>query len=88
MKVIKEYSLNINRLRPQILYLPINSTPVGVYLVEDSLKLLVVENADEVATCLRTFKVCTSNERLYTNNLKYISNVITSEGVRHVVELI
>ena len=86
MKVIKEYLLNKDEISKQTLYLPKKAEIVGVQNFNDSLRLIVLGSPGEFTT-LRTFKVCSSEETIYNDTVKYIGSYLGDYGLRHIVEI-
>ena len=86
MKTIKEYLLDKKCVTPQTAYLTRNAEVVGVQDTLKGLVLLAVVDPTETLTDLRTFKVCSIEETIYADNLKYIGNFQSIVGVQHVVE--
>lgn len=91
MKLIKEFLLDSKLLSPQTLYLPADTQVVNVLNTETGLMLLTITIPDEVTTqlpVLRTFKICTSDEKIYAHTVKYIGSFNGLSGIRHVIEII
>lgn len=88
MKTIKEYLLNKECFAAQMVYLPIGADVVALQDAGESLKLIVTINSATTLTELRTFKICTSNEILYADTIKYIGSFVSLIGTIHVVEIL
>lgn len=91
MRVIKEYLLDDKSLAPQSIYLPIGTDVVSIQETGIGLMLLVITTPDEYTARLpemRKFKICSSDENIFADTLKYIGSFKNSLGTRHVVEII
>ncbi len=84
MKVLREYAIKKAAVGPQTLYITKGSEVVAVKYDEYSISLIVLCNAIERDTDLRTFRVVHSYETLFDDAIKYIGNC----GTQHVVEII
>jgi hypothetical protein len=88
MKNFKEYLLDKKCTLPQSIYLPKKAEAVSVYDTEKGLKLLALVSSIELETDLRTFKICTVDENIYMDNIRYIGSFTSITGLKHVIEVI
>lgn len=88
MKMFKEYILDSKCLTPQTMYLPQDADVVGAYFTETCLVLLAIMSPVTNLTELRTFKICTNDENIYVDTVKYIDSFNSAFGIRHVIEII
>lgn len=88
MKKIKEYILDKRCLTPQTFYMPKSAEAFTVQDSEDGLRLVVFVSVKDSSPVLRTFKICTKNENIYVDNIKYIDKFMSSSGIRYVIEII
>lgn len=91
MKVIKEYLLDSKVLSPQTLYLPANAQVINVQDTEKGLMLLAIVTPEELVVDLpelRTFKICTNDEKIYADTVKYVGSYQGLVGMRHIIEII
>lgn len=88
MKKIKEYILDKRCLTPQTFYMPKSAEAFTVQDSEDDLKLVFFVSVKDSFPVLRTFKICTKNENIYADNIKYIDKFMSSTGIKYVIEII
>lgn len=88
MKKIKEYILDKRCLTPQTFYMPKSAEVFTVQDSEEGLKLMVFVSVEDTFPILRTFKICTKNENIYADHIKYIDKYMSSIGMRYVIEII
>lgn len=88
MKMFKEYPLEKLSLAPQTIYLPKGAEVVSVQDTSLGLMLYALINSAEIATDIRTFKICNTSENFYSNDVKYIGSIKAELGTCHIVELL
>jgi hypothetical protein len=86
VKSIKEYLLDCTAVEPQIIYIPCGAEVVGINNTDCGLMLIVIVDTLETGSELRTFKVCSKNETIYKETLKYIGVFESNIGTKYVVE--
>ena len=91
MKLFREYLLDSCVNSEQTIYLPKCADIVDVNYLDNSLKLLALVVPEELSGALpelRTFKICTTEENLYFDTIRYIGSFKSSLGIRLLIEII
>ena len=87
MKILKEILLDSTVITPQTVYTPKNSEVVDVYLSGTNIKILVLTDPNETDFQLKTFKICTKDENIYFDAVKYIGTFETDLGKWFLIEI-
>ena len=88
MKIIKEHLLDHKSVVIQTAYFVKNSEIVATRMTSVGLMLYSISDVNETAQELRSFKICTAAETLFTDNVKYIGNFECEYGLMHIVEVL
>lgn len=88
MKIIRELLLDASVISPQTLYVPVDAEIADVQMTPAGLKLIIITNPIENNSQLKTFKICTTDENIYHDTVKYIGSFEATTGKRFVIELI
>lgn len=88
MKIIRELLLDASVISPQTLYVPVDAEIADVQMTPAGLKLIIITNPIENNSQLKTFKICTTDENIYYDTVKYIGSFEATTGKRFVIELI
>jgi hypothetical protein len=84
MKTLKEYRLKKDIVAPQTIYITRGADIVNLIDLDFDLALIVLCDSTEIATNLRTFKVCDLYATIFDDNIKYIGNFKN----QHVIEIL
>ena len=87
MLVFKEYVIDKKSIAVQTTYLPENANIVNVKSSDKGLSLIALVDPIALTTELRTFKICTDDENIYFDTVKYLGSFESDLGMRHVIEL-
>ena len=88
MKIIRELLLDASVISPQTLYVPVDAEIADVQMTPAGLKLIIITNPIENNSQLKTFKICTTDENIYYDTVKYIGSFEATTEKRFVIELI
>lgn len=87
MKTLKEITLDSAVLTPQTVYLAKGAEVLDLAVEDKILKLTILKDIDAENNQLRTFKICTKDENIYFDAVKYIGSFETMLGKRYLLEI-
>ena len=88
MKMFKEYLIDKKCSAPQNVYMVQGAEVVNVQDTDKGLMLIALRNSTNSLTELHTFKICSNNENIHTDTVKYIGSYQSLLGIQHVIEII
>ena len=84
MKTLKQYNIKKDLITPQTCYITRGAEIVSLLDLGFDLALVALCDITETNLDLRTFKICSSFESIYEDNIRYIGNF----GEQHVIEIL
>jgi hypothetical protein len=87
MRAIKEYIIDQKVVEPQTLYMVRGAEVVGLIDGDSNVKIVTVIDPTESISDLRTFKICTTTDTIYSDNITYVGNFLSAFGTKYVIEV-
>ena len=88
MKRVRDYILDSTRIINQTLYLPKGAEIISIENSGSLLTLYVLLDPTEVQDDLRTFKICTTSQNFFEDNVKFLGTFKSDFGPRHLFEIL
>lgn len=91
MKQIKEIYLNLSEIAVQSIYVPDDAEIIGAKTITDDstvAALFVLTDSLNSNMTLKKFKVCDTNETIYSCDLKYIDSCTSDSKFKHILEIL
>jgi hypothetical protein len=84
VKVLKDYHIAKDNIASQTLYITKNASIVAVADNDFDFTIVALCPAHELDTELRTFKVYSTYETIYEDNIQYLGTI----GNQHIIEIL